>query len=52
MGVIFRLTEARRNEIRSQLPPFEARRVARPAVLELVALPSSRRTSAVVVCRI
>jgi hypothetical protein len=25
MGVIFRLTEARRNEIRSQLPPFEAK---------------------------
>jgi hypothetical protein len=51
--VIFRLIEARSNEIRSQLPLFEAKSsVARLAVLELVALPPSRRTPAVAVCRI
>jgi hypothetical protein len=49
LSVIFRLNEARCNEFRSQLPN---RWVARLAVLELVALPSSRRTSAVAVCRI
>jgi hypothetical protein len=53
LSVIFRLIEARRNEIRSQLPLFKAKSsVARLAVPEFVALPSSRHTSAVAVCRI
>jgi hypothetical protein len=53
LSVIFRLIEARRNEIRSQLPLLEAKSsCCRLAVLELVALPSSRRISAVAVCRI
>jgi len=52
-SAVFRLIEARRIEIRSQLPLFEAKSsVARLAVLELVVLPSSRRTSGAVVCRI
>jgi hypothetical protein len=53
LGAIVRLGEARHNEIRSQPTRWQPnRRIARLAVLELVALRSSRRTSAVVVCHI
>jgi len=52
-GVIFRLIEARGNEIRLQPTPLAAkRRIARLAMPEPVAFPRSRRTSAVVVRRI
>jgi hypothetical protein len=53
LGRIFGLIEVRRNEIRSQPPLFAAQSSGRPPLsAKLVALPSLRHTSVVVVRRI